>query len=98
MRRLEKSIEMAFVNWVVNNYPTYKALKLTPEGTNGWADRLVLGPNKYMVFIEFKRPGEEVRPLQQFYHDYLTECDHVIEVCYSVEEAKEVFFANIQPA
>lgn len=96
MRRLERSIEQAFLNWVVNQHPNYKALKMNLDGTTGFPDRMVIGPDRTMFFIEFKRPGEKPRPLQVFYHNYLTECGHVIEVCESLEEAKEAFFANIQ--
>jgi hypothetical protein len=96
MRRLEKVVEHKFVNWIVNHHPGYKAFKLNPVGTNGLPDRLVVGPNRLILFIEFKRLGEEPEPLQQFYLDYLTECNHDVEVCWTIEEAKEIFYASVQ--
>ena len=41
------------------------ALKLSPTGTAGLPDRLVLLPGQRIVFVEFKAPGKKPRPLQQ---------------------------------
>ena len=41
------------------------ALKLSPAGTAGMPDRLVLLPGRRIVFVEFKAPGKKPRPLQQ---------------------------------
>jgi hypothetical protein len=34
-------------------------------GTAGWPDRMFLGPDKLIFFIEFKRPGAVSTPLQK---------------------------------
>jgi hypothetical protein len=41
------------------------ALKLSPAGTAGMPDRLVLLPGPWIAFVEFKVPGKKPRPLQQ---------------------------------
>ncbi len=40
------------------------ALKLMSPGFDGIPDRLVLLPKGIIAFIELKRPGEKLRPLQ----------------------------------
>jgi hypothetical protein len=41
------------------------------HGTVGMPDRLLLRPNKPPVFIEFKRPGEPLKPIQKHWRDIL---------------------------
>jgi hypothetical protein len=41
------------------------SLKLNLTGNRGWPDRLFLVPGGRPLFIEFKRPGDDLRPLQQ---------------------------------
>lgn len=40
------------------------AVKLSPAGTAGMPDRLVLLPGRRLAFVEFKAPGKKLRPLQ----------------------------------
>jgi hypothetical protein len=41
-------------------------LKYQPKGDVGWPDHIyVIPPNGRVVFIEFKKPGEEPTPMQQ---------------------------------
>ena len=42
----------------------FRLLKIT--GVAGWPDRLLLSPHGHHVFIEFKRPGESPRELQEY--------------------------------
>jgi hypothetical protein len=59
----EQSIEDAVVNWAkVTGIPVFK-LKL--DTNSGWPDRMFLLPNGRACFIEFKRPGEKPRKLQE---------------------------------
>lgn len=39
-------------------------IKLVSPSMNGLPDRLVLLPNGRVAFVEFKAPGEKMRPLQ----------------------------------
>lgn len=41
------------------------AVKLSPAGTAGMPDRLVLLPGGKALFVEFKAPGQKPRPLQK---------------------------------
>jgi Holliday junction resolvase len=43
------------------------ALKLHGAGDTGKPDRLFLGPGAQVLFIEFKKPGGEVRKLQKWW-------------------------------
>ena len=46
-------------------------LKFTPQGVAGYPDRLVLLPGGLFAFIEVKRPGGTMRPLQVARHTKL---------------------------
>lgn len=46
-------------------------IKLTPAGRRGMQDRLFFIPGGRPTLIEFKAPGEELRPLQRYYFDKL---------------------------
>lgn len=61
MSVLEKDIEQTVVKWAKEN--NFLALKVK-FNENGYPDRLFISPYGHTVFIEFKRPGEEPRPLQ----------------------------------
>lgn len=64
---LERDIEGAFVKKA-------RALgcmcrKLNGMGYASWPDQLVLCPGGAILFIEFKREGEELRPAQEELHE-----------------------------
>ena len=46
-------------------------IKLNVLGRRGWPDRLFLPPGGRPIFIEFKRPGENPEPLQEYRHEIL---------------------------
>lgn len=56
------------------------SLKLNLRGNNGWPDRLYLIPGGRPLLIEFKRPGEEPRPLQVHRHAQLKMLNYHVEV------------------
>lgn len=62
---LEKRIETKLVEEVdkINGL----CLKLNSQSANGIPDRLVLLPGRRVYFIELKRPGESLRPLQYYW-------------------------------
>lgn len=64
MSRLESAIEKSFVRWAEKR--GLKALKLNVGGRRGYPDRLVLGSRARVLFLEFKRPDEELRKLQEY--------------------------------
>ena len=60
---LEKQIERYFCKKVKELGGL--AVKLSPTGTAGMPDRLVLLPGRRIAFVEFKAPEQKPRPLQQ---------------------------------
>src|SRR5690606_26564047 len=78
MRVLETDIE----EWVVTEAERLgvPSLKLNLRGNRGWPDRIFLIPGGRPLFIEFKRPGEEPRKLQQQRHRILRKLGYEVEV------------------
>lgn len=68
MQVLESEVEQACKRWA----DRVGAELLKIQGTKGWPDRLLLYKGK-VAFIEFKRPGEVPRPLQEYYINELRE-------------------------
>jgi hypothetical protein len=58
----EKTIEKQLSKAV--NHTGGLALKFISPGFDGVPDRLVLLPKGIIAFVELKRPGEKLRPLQ----------------------------------
>lgn len=56
---LEKKVEKDVVDWA--RAQGIICLKLNLIGSTGWPDRLFLAPGGRFCFVEFKRPGEELR-------------------------------------
>lgn len=48
-----------------------KAYKFTSPGTDGMPDRLLVLPGGLICFVELKRPGQKLRPLQVRRHQQL---------------------------
>jgi Holliday junction resolvase-like predicted endonuclease len=69
MRQREAPIEKSFVRVLKRHGLT--TLKLNVSGQRGYPDRLVLLSGGRAVFVEFKRPGGKLTPLQEFTHDKL---------------------------
>lgn len=78
MKILETDIE----EWVVDQAALLgvPSLKLNLKGNRGWPDRIFLIPGGRPLFIEFKRPGEEPRKLQQQRHRILRKLGYDVEV------------------
>ncbi len=55
MGKLESEVEGEFVEWLAGNYGCYFAIKLVKN--RGFPDRIVVGPGRFILFMEFKRPG-----------------------------------------
>lgn len=85
MKRLESSIESAFVRWC--KVRRILCLKLVPFGFSGFPDRTVITLDGRIVFIEFKRSGGKLSPGQVKWQRVLTEYRQRVVVAYSVEDA-----------
>lgn len=56
-------------------------LKWPPtSGSSGWPDRIVLCPGGRVFFVEVKRPGGKVTPLQAHRHEQLRSLGHTVLV------------------
>lgn len=53
--KLEREVETPFAEWITANEPDYLCVKLFKR--RGLPDRLVIGPDRFVLFVEFKRPG-----------------------------------------
>lgn len=67
-----------------------RAIKYTDSYRRGGPDRQVLLPGGKVVFIEFKRQGEGLRPEQEAYHDYLRSLEHEVHLCVFAKEALSI--------
>jgi hypothetical protein len=92
--RLEKEIERAVVKWAERH--NIRALKLNLSGNTGWPDRLFIG-HGLMCFIEFKRPGYELRELQKVRFRELTQRGMYVAVFDEYDAAVAFLEATLVP-
>ena len=64
-------------------------LKLNVKGRIGWPDRIFAFDGRVM-FIEFKRKGESLRPAQEYVHSQLRKHKLTVYVVDTIEQAYEV--------
>lgn len=81
MHLLESEIEQACVKVAKE----HKCILLKIKGATGWPDRLLLTPGGRAMFMELKRPGESLRPLQRHVLQELQSMGHPAEEVDSVE-------------
>ena len=77
--RLESSIERGAVVRALNTLGIV-LVKMSPDGTTGWPDRLAILPQGRVVWFEFKRPGEVATPKQLYTHGRLQALGHEVHV------------------
>jgi hypothetical protein len=68
-----------------------KGHKLDPRKQNvinyrGRTDRMVLGKKRYIVFVEFKLPGQDLTPLQRIEFENLKKLGFRAVICRSTED------------
>ena len=61
--------------------------KLVTPGRTGFPDRIFYIPGGKPLLIEFKRPGEEPKPMQLYIHQLLRQLKYNVKVCDNVEDA-----------
>jgi hypothetical protein len=66
-------------------------LKFISPGWSGAPDRICLWPDGEVVFVELKRPGGKVRPLQERRAEQLRKLGFEVLVVDSTEKIKELF-------
>lgn len=67
-----------------------KTRKLNGMGYNSWPDRLILCPGGAIVFIEFKKPDEGLRPAQAELHSEVHKIGHTWYTCDDADNAMEI--------
>lgn len=81
---LEKDVEGYFVK--VSAQHGIWAIKMVPDWIRGFPDRMCLGKNAVVYFVEVKRPGGRVRKLQTFMHEKLRGLGFSVYVISNKEE------------
>ncbi len=77
---------------------TLMYLKLNILGWRGFPDRMLLAHGPKILFIEYKRPGENLRANQRHIRDILLEMGFNVEVHDNVDTAVESIKAYFQPS
>lgn len=67
---LESDVEGSATELLWNTYGVLSC-KLVMRYNSGWPDRIYLGPNGGLVFVEWKRGGNQPAPRQQYIHKLL---------------------------
>lgn len=100
MRYVENKIETEFVDaladWSRRNHVEVETIKLNLQGRRGWPDRIIIWEGGNLFFIEFKKPGEPPRALQEYIHKILRRMGFVVEVHDNVTDALESVKAKIR--
>jgi len=91
---LERDVEKQVCAWAKAH--GILAIKVTPMGTAGYPDRVFLKDGK-AVFIEFKRPGGKLRPLQEHRLMQLRVAGFRAEIIDNVEDGIETLRAAFLP-
>lgn len=72
-----------------------EARKMNGLGAAAWPDRLFILPWGRAVFVEFKREGEPLTPLQKNMQKTLRRLGHACEECRSVAEFRKIIAASL---
>ena len=94
---LEKRIETNTCERVLHELGVASA-KLATPGRRGIPDRIFWLPGGIPLMIEFKRPGEEPRPLQSHIHALLKQLGYLVEVHDNEDEAFESVRRTLEAA
>jgi uncharacterized protein YyaL (SSP411 family) len=62
-------------------------IKINTKTETGWPDRMFLIPGGKPLFIEFKLPGKELKPKQEYIHGILHNLGYSVETHDSVDGA-----------
>ena len=90
---LESEIEQACVKIAKD----HNCILLKIQGAKGYPDRLLLTPTGRPMFMELKRPGETLRPLQQHVLQKLTQMGYTAQMVDSVELFKTCLQGLLAP-
>lgn len=94
MERSEASVEKTFYKSIEKS--GYWVIKLSLLYFVGMPDRMLLGKNRFILFLEFKRRGEEPRKIQEYRINQLREWGFPAYVVDDAKEAKRIFTKEVQ--
>lgn len=97
-----KHVEQPVVDYALETYGI-KSLKLNTRGWSSWPDRVFFFPKPWLLFVEFKRPGEEPTENQRDLHIYLEGLGYDVHVIDNKEEGCKLIdlqarLARVAPA
>ena len=90
MRTLRRLLESATERKVVHSALTLygvRSIKLDSRVSSGWPDRLFWVPGGRPLLIEFKKPGESLKPKQEHIANVLRDLGYAIEIHDDFNEA-----------
>lgn len=73
---MEKDIERKFKE-IMERDLRFRVVKLVSPGNTGVPDRMVLGANGFVAFVEFKQPGKKPTPKQEWWIEKLRSLGHL---------------------
>jgi hypothetical protein len=68
----------------------YKPYKMSTDLETGWPDYMFVGYAALIIFVEFKRPGEPLRPRQNRMIKDMAARGHAVFVIDNVDEFKRI--------
>ena len=86
MPDLEIDIENEAVDIALSDYK-FLGLKFKSATLIGAPDRIFLGKQCHVFFIEFKKTGGHVKGIQKYFHKLLRQLDFRVYVCWTLKEA-----------
>ena len=89
MQVLERDIEKGCVRWVEQF--GFHCFKLNMLGYVGFPDRIIFGPEKFILFVEFKRPGKQPDGSQRRIHKMLRRFGFEVWVMDNIDEFQRWF-------
>lgn len=84
--RNESSIEEAACDKIEKEL-LITSLKLNVQGRTGWPDRIFFIPGGRPLLVEFKKPGEDPRPLQAHVIQGLNDLGYDVAVADNIDDA-----------
>jgi hypothetical protein len=93
---IEETFKKGLLRWANGHSIELDIVKMNIQGRRGWPDRMILWEGGNKVFIEFKRPGEDARPLQEYVHEKLKRMGFKVRVYDNADAALEWVKAQIR--
>lgn len=72
----------------------YRLLKWVSPGVKGVPDRILIGPNRFIAFLEFKAPGEKPSVLQKKMIELLNRFGFHAEVIWTFEKFHQLLLSR----